>query len=119
LANGRSPYFIRYAADGHNAWDNTYNNPAMYSWLLKQNRQINHSDAPRFKMLSRQDYLEVFDIRYGNHGLGEDEALIVTMQDYYHPSRITLKHHDASEYELHFDVSLDRVGGIKIWFGTQ
>lgn len=60
LEAGLSPLATEYDREGHNAWDPTYDLPALYSWLLEQSRTANRL-RPRFRLFPPDEVLGTWD----------------------------------------------------------
>lgn len=104
LRAGVSPRFTEYDAEGHQCWEETYRNPALYDWLLRQNRSANRT-APTFELLA--DHPGLAGWTPGGSGVwstdGQGGLSLSDAPSTPEPATLTLDR-PLHDFELHFDL---------------
>ena len=74
LQSGSSPYYFEYDARGHDCWNRTFRSPALYEWLLSQNRRTRVSEP--FRLIDVIKVAEGFESSAGATWSGEPGGLL-------------------------------------------
>lgn len=110
LKQGASPMWTEYDRQGHNCWEAAYRNPALYDWMLRQNRSAN-GDAPPFELLVGDSPRPGGAVAGdgsgidGDDGVPREESVAETTA-----SAVLTIERSLGDFELHFDCRLDGSG---------
>lgn len=106
LRQGLSPHWTEYHRDGHNAWEATYRNPALYDWMLRQNRTLNRRQK-MFELLARETPLSnSVQVNRGTGDVDETGVVHVASADSGDPVVLTLER-PVVDFEAHLECWLD------------
>ena len=102
LAAGVSPHVTEFIQQGHNAWDAAYASPALYRWMLQQNRR-SQSNLLRFDLHAPAVLLATWKTENPDRWRSDGQDLVAAPGN----EPVTLMSSaQAGDWELHLDLHM-------------